>query len=103
MADARRSTADRLGGHTGRSRGHAMGFDRIRANVEGDLDGAAPVTAAERRHPPATVGQGILALQGTAGNRAVAQLLGAASRRRAGDKAERYTTTDSVIANAASL
>ena len=80
-----------------------MSYDRTRADLERDLDGAAPPTVAERRASLATAGQAILALQATAGNRAVAQLLGATSRRRPAGKTGRYTTTDSMISNAASL
>ncbi|WP_285689021.1 hypothetical protein [Actinoplanes sp. NBRC 103695] len=82
-----------LDGHTDR-----MGSHRVRAELDDELLTAA----SERGDPPASASRALLALQGTAGNRAVAQALGASSSRRSGDAA-RYSTTDSAIANAASV
>jgi hypothetical protein len=74
-----------------------MGYDRIRAELDQELGELPPTTRRE-----AGASDPLLALQATAGNRAVAQALGATSRRRSGS-ASRYSTTDSTLANVASL
>ncbi len=74
-----------------------MGRYRERARLDED----EKLQADDRRDTRVHTGPEILSLQRTAGNRAVAQLLSAASRR--SGKPSRYTTTDSAIANVASL
>jgi hypothetical protein len=74
-----------------------MGQYRERARLDED----EKLPAGDRQDSRVPAGPEILSLQRTAGNRAVTQLLGAASRR--SGEPSRYTTTDSAITNAAAL